>query len=138
VLDGFGLSDPDVLLDGDSASVSARQELTKHCAMTLAELKKLLASVDSPALEPLRAELEDAACNHDWGKLHSLFQEACTDADTSKFWAKAPHMKRYARHGFRHELAMLAQGCRSDLAAWLVASLHGKIGLSIRSLPGED
>ena len=44
----------------------------------------------------------------------------------------------YARHGFRHELAMLAQGCRSDLAAWLVASLHGKIGLSIRSLPGED
>ena len=135
VLDGSGLSDPDVLLDGDSASVSAWQELTRHCVMTLAELKKLLARIDSPALELLRAELEDAARNHDWGKLHSLFQEACTDADTSKFWAKAPHMKRYARHGFRHELAsalaMLAQGGHSDLAVWLAASHHGKIGLSI-------
>ena len=49
-------------------------------------------------------------------------------------------MMRYQRPGFRHELssaiAMLLNG-HSDLAAYLVAAHHGKVRLSIRSLPHE-
>jgi len=49
-------------------------------------------------------------------------------------------MKRYARPGFRHELAsalaMLAQDL-PDLTVYLAAAHHGKVRLSIRSLPNE-
>lgn len=49
-------------------------------------------------------------------------------------------MQPYARPGFRHELAsalaLLQTGC-DDLAAYLAAAHHGKIRLSLRSLPNE-
>ena len=50
-------------------------------------------------------------------------------------------MSRYARKGFRHELAsalaLLASG-QSDLVAYLAAAHHGKIRISLRALPGEE
>ncbi len=49
-------------------------------------------------------------------------------------------MRKYERPYFRHELAsalaMLLQG-EPDLAAYLVAAHHGKVRLSIRSIPNE-
>jgi len=56
-------------------------------------------------------------------------------------WAKAMgRMKKYNRPAFRHELAsalaMLANG-QPDLAAYLAAAHHGKVRLSIRSMPQE-
>ena len=56
-------------------------------------------------------------------------------------WAKTAHRgTHYERRGFRHELAsalaMLQNGL-PDLAAYLAAAHHGKVRLSIRSMPHE-
>lgn len=63
------------------------------------------------------------------------------EADISEIWGKTARQNiRYARRGFRHELAsaigMILQG-HSDLAAYLAAAHHGKVRLSIRSLSHE-
>ena len=87
-----------------------------------------------------------AARWHDAGKAHPVFQQAAVgdspDADRSVLWGKSGiGSLRYARRGFRHEmasaLAMLENGL-PDLAAYLVAAHHGKVRLSIRSLPHES
>ncbi|MCX5903357.1 MAG: CRISPR-associated helicase/endonuclease Cas3, partial [Proteobacteria bacterium] len=79
------------------------------------------------------------------GKAHSVFQSALLGdppaADKSVIWAKANRNSIfYSRKGFRHELAsalaMLKHGL-PDLAAYLAAAHHGKVRLSIRSLPHE-
>jgi CRISPR-associated endonuclease/helicase Cas3 len=48
--------------------------------------------------------------------------------------------RRHSRPFFRHELAsalaMLAEG-GSDLAAYITAAHHGRVRVSIRSMPGE-
>lgn len=57
-------------------------------------------------------------------------------------WAKSDHKKgRPNRKHFRHELASalaLLLHKESDLAAYLAAAHHGKVRLSIRSLPDEE
>jgi len=80
---------------------------------------------------------------HDCGKVHPIFQVAMpAGAPRADIWAKSKgKMMRYQRPGFRHELssaiAMLLNG-HSDLAAYLVAAHHGKVRLSIRSLPTKS
>jgi len=90
--------------------------------------------------EALAEDVRQAARWHDAGKAHEVFQNAMKDADQGTLWAKAPEMEHYERPGFRHELAsavaMLQQGL-PDLAAYLAAAHHGKVRLSIRSLPHE-
>lgn len=117
------------------------QTLENHAQRTAGELERLLEALGREAFAPVRDELKDAAFSHDWGKAHAVFQQACTDADIKELWAKAPHMSRYARKGFRHELAsalaLLASG-QSDLVAYLAAAHHGKIRISLRALPGEE
>jgi CRISPR-associated endonuclease/helicase Cas3 len=94
--------------------------------------------------------LRRAARWHDRGKAHAVFVGALPDRspDPDQFWAKGAGVwKRYARPCFRHELAsalailQVADGASSpegrDLAAYLVAAHHGKVRLSIRSLPNE-
>jgi len=69
--------------------------------------------------------------------------------DATKIWAKAAGAwKRYTRPHFRHELASALSVLLSptklvapenrDLAAYLAAAHHGKVRLSIRSLPNES
>lgn len=91
----------------------------------------------------IAADLLKAARWHDAGKAHPVFQDALPRPlpDDSKFWAKSAGGRLiYGRRHFRHELAsaisMLLNG-QSDLAAYLAASHHGKVRLSIRSLPDE-
>ncbi len=87
---------------------------------------------------------------HDRGKAHEIFKDALPDGspDSGKIWAKAPgRWKKYNRRHFRHELAsaLSVLDPRNDkipdelrnLVAYLVAAHHGKVRLSIRSLPNE-
>lgn len=68
--------------------------------------------------------------------------------DKFKVWGKAEGTwKHYSRRHFRHELASALAALlapdgqipdeRRDLIAYLVAAHHGKVRLSIRSLPNE-
>lgn len=106
--------------------------------------------------------LRVAARWHDWGKAHAVFQKAVrrSPQHAGKMIAKAPdgYWDDYERPHFRHELAsalgVLATLARKDeepdgwkrlldraglvdLAVYLIAAHHGKVRLSIRSLPGE-
>lgn len=90
-----------------------------------------------------------AALWHDTGKVHSAFQEMLRGDDASRLgtlWAKSANKNGACpRPGFRHELASalawLAAGPtdtpKRDLIAYIIAAHHGKVRLSIRSLPDE-
>ncbi|MEW6048071.1 MAG: HD domain-containing protein, partial [Bacillota bacterium] len=154
------LSLPNDALDADPASLVARFiGLREHADAVAAEMERLLRSFDT--LPDIPADdLRCAARWHDAGKAHEAFQNALLegrDADDSLRaegpWAKSDAKQRWLQYGvyddtgrfrkrphFRHELAsalLLLQVGGSDLAAYLVAAHHGKVRMSIRSLPGE-
>ncbi len=99
------------------------------------------------------AALRLAARWHDWGKGHEVFRAALPDGvpDATNIWAKAAgQWQRYGRRHFRHELASALAVLQRphdhlklltdedlNLVAYLVAAHHGKVRLSIRSLPNE-
>ena len=129
--------------DDDRRSEGSWQSLVDHTDVMVAEVRRLVAAL--PEIDDASKEsLLLAARWHDAGKAHLVFQSAMVSDDDngndSRVWAKAPSMKRYSRPGFRHELAsalaMLRHGF-SDLAVYLTAAHHGKVRLSIRSLPHE-
>ena len=108
------------------------------------ELKALLAKCqvsDQKLIDMLLL----AARWHDAGKAHEIFQSAALgippEADPSCIWGKTGRGGiLYARKDFRHELASalaILQNGLPDLVAYLAAAHHGKIRLSIRSLPIE-
>ena len=94
--------------------------------------------------------LHAAALWHDIGKAHPEFQNMLRDGDASRegtIWAKAAHREgKCSRRGFRHELASAlawllkspVDAVNRDLVAYLIASHHGKVRLSIRPLPEEQ
>lgn len=96
-----------------------------------------------------RDNLQNAARWHDVGKGHHAFQVGMRNAnpslDPTQLWAKSGTTARL-RHGrkyFRHELAsaLAVMQQRHDwpyTTAYLIAAHHGKVRLSIRSLPGEE
>jgi CRISPR-associated endonuclease/helicase Cas3 len=128
--------------DDDPYADGRRWEtIAEHTEAVVARLAALLDSLGA-CVETWRGPLLEAARWHDAGKAHAVFQGAMPDGvPSAAVFAKAGRpMKRYARPGFRHELAsalaMLANGV-GDLAAYLAAAHHGKVRLSIRSLPHE-
>lgn len=90
-----------------------------------------------------------AALWHDTGKVHFAFQEMLRGDDPSRIdtlWAKSAKTYRTSpRPGFRHELASAlawlaagpADAPERDLVAYLIAAHHGKVRLSLRSMPDE-
>lgn len=127
-------------MDGDSGSQASWQSLREHGERTAKEFNDLLTALNNPVPPSCLPSLLTAARLHDWGKAHHVFQEACGASPIQDFWAKAPQMRPYARPGFRHELASalaLLQIGHDDLAAYLAAAHHGKLRLSLRSLPIE-
>jgi CRISPR-associated endonuclease/helicase Cas3 len=116
--------------------------LTDHTNQVVAKVASLAESL----------ELADCWCDalragarwHDAGKAHQVFQDSMRSRDADQapagLLAKCPHDFHHKRRGFRHELASgvlaLMHG-QEDLAAYLAASHHGKVRLSIRSLPNE-
>lgn len=126
--------------DGDS-SAGSWQTIAEHTDLVVHRLNWLLKEGIDGLRDQELAALMDAARWHDAGKAHDQFQQAIQNAPVSGLWGKsATRMKPYKRRGFRHELAsalaMLAHGM-PDLAAYLAAAHHGKVRLSIRSLPHE-
>jgi CRISPR-associated endonuclease/helicase Cas3 len=116
--------------------------IAQHTDRVVANATVLLDAL-KPDLDPWAQAILAAARWHDAGKAHSVFQKALPldGKHQGALWAKSfLKMKRYERPSFRHELAsalaVLAQGL-PDLVAYLVASHHGKVRLSIRSLPHE-
>lgn len=134
--------------DADRYSRGLWQTLPVHNAEVQTELNGIRRGLVLDQTES--AALRHAAVWHDRGKAHPVFQQALPDSspDTEVVWAKGKGpWKRYSRRHFRHELvsALAVLDPRNDLVpddlrnlvAYLVAAHHGKVRLSIRSLPGE-
>ncbi|MCS6290688.1 MAG: CRISPR-associated helicase Cas3' [Nitrospira sp.] len=135
--------------DNDPLShIGVWQTIAKHTDELCQEVEDILDALAEQLNEgkPLRL----AARWHDRGKAHEVFRKALPDGspDPEKFWAKAPgQWKKYDRRHFRHELASALSVLDPrndkipselrDIVAYLVASHHGKVRLSIRSLPNE-
>lgn len=128
--------------------------LDRHLVDVGGEAGRLVESLDLPA--SIAASVTTAAAWHDVGKAHEQFQRRLLDpvAGTPDAppleagpWGKSAHRKGAPsglRPYFRHELASALawlqegpEGSTHDLIAYLIAAHHGKIRLSIRSLPEE-
>jgi CRISPR-associated endonuclease/helicase Cas3 len=125
------------------------QTIAGHTNQVVEELEKVLQDLGALLTEQELAELRYAARWHDWGKAYYVFQDALTAKAKPDFplpdslhgWGKSSGKSdRYKHPGFRHELAsalgMLSLG-HSNLSCYIVAAHHGKVRLSIRSLPTE-
>ncbi len=127
----------------------AWQTLAEHTKQVVAHATRLAVCLN---FERAFAEaLRVAALWHDIGKAHFIFQ-GMLGRDDGILWAKSNHCGGIPKRdgekviGFRHELASaLAWLIEStpespdrDLVAYLIASHHGRIRLSIRSLPNES
>lgn len=146
--------------DADEWSEGAWQTVAEHTDRVVAELEDVTRGL--PLTDDERAVLRVAARWHDWGKTHGTFQQAIRRPAefAGRFLAKAPDgcWADYQRTHFRHELAsalgvlvllagtdllhpdwkkLAAGDGLADLAVYLIAAHHGKVRLSIRSLPGE-
>lgn len=137
--------------EGDPYSTERKiwQTIAAHTNQVVEEMESILQALGALLTPEEARHLRHAARWHDWGKAYDVFQKALTANTKPDFdlpdelhrWAKSSGKSaRYEHPHFRHELAsalaMLAQG-HPDLACYLVAAHHGKVRLSIRSLPGE-
>ncbi|NLV23330.1 MAG: CRISPR-associated helicase Cas3' [Deltaproteobacteria bacterium] len=91
-----------------------------------------------------------AARWHDVGKSHIVFQATMHNCPLDEaifktpLLAKSPSRSRHQRKHFRHELASMLAWLEhagheenADLVAYLIASHHGKVRLSLRAIPEE-
>jgi CRISPR-associated endonuclease/helicase Cas3 len=117
------------------------QELTAHLREVRDRAEAILDRLAGLGVEPFRETLLSAAAAHDIGKAHPVFQKTLHAGDgrpvmLAKSKAKGRHERKYFRHELASALALLSSGA-SDLVAYLAASHHGKVRLSIRAVPGE-
>ncbi len=131
----------------NSTFVGKWLELDKHTADVVRETAAIATALALTTDDV--ATLRSAALWHDVGKAHSEFQAMLRNGDIKRegiLWAKSEDKNgKCARRGFRHELtsalAWLLAGPSDanerDLVAYLIAAHHGKVRLSIRSLPEE-
>jgi CRISPR-associated endonuclease/helicase Cas3 len=142
--------------DDHESQTDVWQTIAEHTDKVCRELDAMVTLLPVEYRE--EAALRAAARWHDWGKAHSVFQAAVRDdgrpSDQAgvRTIAKAPEgfWQRYERKHFRHELTSalaVLQRPHADLAklsdddlnlvAYLIAAHHGKVRLSIRSMPNE-
>lgn len=130
--------------DEDRDTSTEWQSLADHSESVVGEVRILIEALGIPF--DWQTVLFIAARWHDAGKSHEIFQRAALgdppEADPAVVWGKtARHGILYGRKGFRHELAsalaMLENGL-PDLPAYLAAAHHGKVRMSIRSMPHEQ
>jgi CRISPR-associated endonuclease/helicase Cas3 len=141
----------------DDESQTGFQTLAEHTARVV---KACTAKVDalSCSADQWREELLTAALWHDVGKAHPCFQNFLTNGRESdpdypgyrlQLLAKAPWKSgvRFERPHFRHELASALAWLQNgqsrderlrDLVAYLIATHHGKVRLSLRAMPNES
>jgi len=134
---------PEEGADDDYQALTGWQTIPQH---TDAVVTALISLVEECVEEKrFRRELLTAGRWHDIGKTHPVFQTLLLGSppanDETVQWAKADKLaSKYSRKGFRHEMAsalVILQNNLSDLVAYLAAAHHGKIRLSLRSIPGE-
>ncbi len=140
--------------DGFNTRASKWVTIPRHSQEVAQECRRL--AKEFSLGEELAEALVTAAVWHDVGKSHAIFQNFLAELPgyAPGLWAKsgmdAPGERpgttpRPGRRFFRHELASalawLQQAPDSipdkDLIAYLIASHHGKVRLTLRSLPGE-
>lgn len=131
--------------------------LVDHTEALLVEFRQLLSRI--PALKVWEEVIFEAILQHDAGKAYSLQQERyraeqCPDPSIQVV-AKSPHLDRHPKRKMqRHELISaliyLQEHARSgkvtrpygtvyySLVAWLVASHHGQVGMSLRPRRNES
>lgn len=142
----------------DKLSETRWETIAEHTERVCEELNQILAQLNLPEAQLLRL----AARWHDWGKAHPGFQakikEQCNGqsrppevqnaqiAKAPSSWWRRSRERTYFRHELASALAILQrpdtrlQQLPEDdlnLVAYLVAAHHGKVRLSIRSLPRE-
>lgn len=132
--------------DGDPESEWRRwYTLAKHSDDVAAEAETIAGVLNLP--QDVVAAVTTAGRWHDAGKAHPVWQAAAkslgsdppTDA-VAKSKAQTGRITYDGRPGFRHELAsalLALQHGESDLICFLIACHHGKVRVSIRSLPTE-
>lgn len=134
--------------DKDDETASGKWEtIAQHTANVVEEMKSLANALNLDG--DTTCYLTTAALWHDTGKAHKAFQEMLASLDPTEpdtLWAKsAKRGGKNPRTGFRHELASALAWLLNtsedtparDLVAYLIAAHHGKVRLSIRSLPNE-
>jgi CRISPR-associated endonuclease/helicase Cas3 len=139
--------------DDVESDVGSWIDLPTHLRHVTDAAMELAEALDLPPED--RQVVVEAARWHDVGKAHEQFQNRLLgpleeDEDLpgpagEGPWAKSNHRRgRYERPHFRHELASAlayldasADGKKQNKVAHVVAAHHGKIRLSIRSLPRE-
>jgi len=137
----------------DESQLEEWQSIETHTACVVAACEEKLRSL--PEAAPWADALKTAATWHDVGKAHAAFQEFILAGRTepeplrNSYIAKAPWAagnKMRSRPHFRHELASTLAWLQAggsddpmfqDLVAYLIATHHGKIRLSLRAMPGE-
>jgi CRISPR-associated endonuclease/helicase Cas3 len=144
--------------DEYSSYESGWQTVAEH-TQEVFDAVEMIAS-DSPLPDDVRVALRVGTRWHDWGKAHEIFQAAITKPsgwEARTLFAKAPEgcWAKYKRKHFRHELAsalgvlalfkcgLVPDDWKLDehltnLALYLIAAHHGKVRLSIRSMPDEE
>lgn len=139
---------PEDSTDSDTNSETPNpRTIEEHTGGVCSAVDAILTKVDGLLPDAWPACLRKAARWHDVGKAHSAFQQGMRSAnpnlDHAKQWAKSGKNGRlvYGRKHFRHELASALAAIQHALTfetAYLIAAHHGKVRLSIRTLPGED
>jgi CRISPR-associated endonuclease/helicase Cas3 len=136
--------------DSDPSSFGARrQTLTEHTQEVIDAMKQLLEGLDDLGVNGHGEALLEAARKHDWGKAHPVFQQTLHGlqerpqespaeilAKQDPGIGKRKHSQPHFRHELASALAMLQTGS-GDLEAYLAAAHHGKVRMSIRSMPRE-
>ena len=132
---------------GDPATFSRAWITLADHSRAVGEEATRIASVLAPDLVSVFLA---AAQWHDVGKAHEAFQKMLRGDDparSAQLWAKSGQSRRRCeRRSFRHELASAlawlhtsgSDAPERDLVAYLIAAHHGKVRLSLRSLPGEE
>jgi CRISPR-associated endonuclease/helicase Cas3 len=136
---------PEALDDDHFSYVTYRRSLRDHTEDVCDAMRELLVSLSHLGLESYHGALGTAARKHDWGKAHPVMQETLHNSPGPYEEVLAKQVRGLAarRHSvpfFRHELAsalaMVIEG-DDDLAAYIVAAHHGRVRVTIRSMPGE-
>ena len=134
--------------DADRQSESTRPvTLGGHTAHVLHETGEILKNIEFLDGD-IRKAIMITAKYHDVGKAHQVFQDTMmrgmTDTAKPGVWAKSQKMSRHTVPGFRHEVASAlayiehakedkSESC-GGLVAYLIASHHGKVRLSMRNV----
>lgn len=145
----------DIDYTSNESAVGGWMSIAEHTNQVCGEMAAIL---DSLGLDgQWRTSLLEGARWHDAGKAHRSFQALLKKDALEEFddppAAKAPRdawkgrlparpdaddeRRRYFRHELASGIAALQNG-RDDLVAYLAAAHHGKVRVSIRSMPGEQ